>query len=557
MRALRTRRSGCRRAASAAAPAAVREGTRSSGQALDPETLATMEAGFGHDFSRVRVHADEAGDRSARALGARAYTVGEDVVFAKGAYDPRGAAGRERIAHELAHVVQQSGAGAPARTLSARSDASERAAGDAAARVAAGGTAAVATGTAEALVAREEWSLDPTGGPQPTTNVLQEFDVDKPKGGKPWNLDLLSKQIGEALKGHKDRYIEVVGYHGASADPIDSYEAAKKRVDTVMKALLQWIPTLKGRLRTSLRDLGLMSSPAPTTRQVSVEWGPFGSLPPGTFDSPVLKPGFILPDEGPLVPRTQPLPQGAPASPEAEPFSPHPGASGTWPAEQLDVLKVFFSSPPGLKVKEFFKKKGLQFWKDFKNLPGGEIAAIVISQLIPPAIVLSFVAAMTDEQRKAFGEKVKKDFGSISPDLDVHAIRPMDEKTWNFALDVDAGLGPRQLRTPIGDFDVGPKQPRPGMTALGVDLRIVKAATKTFFKAGESISVSYAVPDEGWSIQVVSDATKTVVETRKIPYPTKDGSMSILSPEKAGLYTLDLVDGLGGEPKRTVRFQVQ
>jgi hypothetical protein len=555
MKGLRTRRPGSQRAPSAAAPAAVREGTRSSGQPLDPGTLAHMESGFGHDFSRVRIHADEAGARSARALGASAYTVGEDVVFGAGAYDPHGAAGRERIAHELAHVVQQSGAGAPARTLSARSDASERAAGDAAARVAAGGTAAVAAGTAEALVAREEWSLSPDGEPAPTTNVLQEFDVDKAKGGKPWNLDKLTKQIGEALKGHKDRYIEVVAYHGADLE--DSRDAAKKRAATVMKALLQWIPTLKGRLRTSLRDRGLLTGPL-TPRQVGVEWGPFGSFAPGTFDSPLLKPGFIMPDEGPLVPKATPLPEGAPASPEAEPFSPRPGASGAYPAAQMDVLKVFFASPPGQRLKAFLKKNGKQLWKDFINLPGGEIAAIVISQLIPPAIVLSFVAAMTEQQRKAFFDRLGKDFGGINPDLDVHAIRPMEEKTWNIALDVDADLGPRQLRTPIGDFDVGKKPSRPGVTAMGIDLRINKAATKTFYKAGENISVGYAVPDEGWTIEMVSDdaKTKAVVETRKV-HPTKDGSETFLAPSEAGIYTLRLVDGLGGEAKRTVRFKVQ
>jgi len=527
-------------------PAAVREGTRSPGQPLDPGTLAAMESSFGYDFSRVRVHADEAGDRSARALGARAYTVGEDVVFAAGAYDPGASAGRQRIAHELAHVVQQNGAGAPAHTMSATSDASERAATEAATRVAAGGNAAVAAGSAEALVAREEWSIDPSGEPEPTTNVLQEFDVDKPKGGKPWDLDKLTKQIGEALKGHKDRYIEVVGVHGASADPIDSREAAKKRTDTVMKALLQWIPTLKGRLRVSLRDLGLTSGPPPT-RQISVQWGPFGVLPPGTFDSPVLKPGFILPDQGPLVPKATPLPEGAPAGPEAEPFSPYPGASGTWPAEPLDALKVFFGTPPGMRLKAFLKKEGLHLWREFIKLSPGEIAAIAVSQAIPIAMMSYIVAVMTEAQRSSFG--------NIVPDLDVAAVRPMQEKTWNFALDVDADLAPRKLRTPIADFDVGPKPRRPGMTALGVDLRIEKAATKTFFKAGESISVSYAVPDEGWSIEVASEAG-TAVERRKIPYPTKDGAMSVLAPEAAGIYTLNLVDGRG-EPKRTVRFKVQ
>src|SRR5579863_1124990 len=56
------------------------------GQPLDPDARAAMEARFGHDFGQVRIHADPAGGRSARALNARAYTAGDHIVFAPGAY---------------------------------------------------------------------------------------------------------------------------------------------------------------------------------------------------------------------------------------------------------------------------------------------------------------------------------------------------------------------------------------------------------------------------------------------------------------------------------------
>jgi hypothetical protein len=55
---------------------------RSPGQPLDRTTRAWFEPRFGHDFSRVRVHADAQGDAAARSLGARAFTVGRTVVFA-------------------------------------------------------------------------------------------------------------------------------------------------------------------------------------------------------------------------------------------------------------------------------------------------------------------------------------------------------------------------------------------------------------------------------------------------------------------------------------------
>ena len=61
-----------------------------------------------YDFSQVRVHHDAKAAESARAVDARAYTVGRDIVFAAGQYAPHNAAGRRLLAHELTHVVQQS-----------------------------------------------------------------------------------------------------------------------------------------------------------------------------------------------------------------------------------------------------------------------------------------------------------------------------------------------------------------------------------------------------------------------------------------------------------------
>ena len=67
-----------------------------------------MEARFGWDFARVRVHADGESVKSAGALNATAYTWGRDIVFGEAQYAPGTLAGRRLLAHELAHVVQQS-----------------------------------------------------------------------------------------------------------------------------------------------------------------------------------------------------------------------------------------------------------------------------------------------------------------------------------------------------------------------------------------------------------------------------------------------------------------
>lgn len=92
----------------AVAPPSVQEVLGSPGQPLDAGTRAFFEPRFGHDFSKVRIHADEEAQQSAQAMNARAYTVGEDLVFGPGEYKPQMSAGRQLLAHELAHVVQQS-----------------------------------------------------------------------------------------------------------------------------------------------------------------------------------------------------------------------------------------------------------------------------------------------------------------------------------------------------------------------------------------------------------------------------------------------------------------
>ena len=111
------------------------------GQALVPAVQADMSSRFGHDFSRVRVHTDAAAAASARSLGALAYTSGSDITFSAGRYDPASTDGRRLLAHELAHVVQQSGHVSGTQTqlaVSAPGDASERQADAAADAVLAG-----------------------------------------------------------------------------------------------------------------------------------------------------------------------------------------------------------------------------------------------------------------------------------------------------------------------------------------------------------------------------------------------------------------------------------
>lgn len=100
-------------------PAIVSDVLRSQGQPLDMETRAFMEPRFGHDFSQVRVHTDSKAVESARAVNAAAYAVGNDIVLPGKA---ESVAGSHLLAHELTHVIQQSGGGTSVASTAARSN---------------------------------------------------------------------------------------------------------------------------------------------------------------------------------------------------------------------------------------------------------------------------------------------------------------------------------------------------------------------------------------------------------------------------------------------------
>jgi len=92
------------------APGIVGNVLRSPGQSLEPGVRGFMESRLGHDFNRVRVHDDALGVAATRAAGARAFTVGGHIAFAE-PLNTSSPEGRRLLAHELAHVAQQSALG--------------------------------------------------------------------------------------------------------------------------------------------------------------------------------------------------------------------------------------------------------------------------------------------------------------------------------------------------------------------------------------------------------------------------------------------------------------
>lgn len=95
------------------APRSVHGALQGPGEKLPESARDFFEPRFGHDFSRVRIHRDPSAARSATDVNAEAYTVGRHIVFGAGRYRPDNGPGRRLLAHELAHVVQQSAAGEP------------------------------------------------------------------------------------------------------------------------------------------------------------------------------------------------------------------------------------------------------------------------------------------------------------------------------------------------------------------------------------------------------------------------------------------------------------
>lgn len=109
-------------------PLIVYDVLRSPGQPLDAETRAFFEPRFGHDFGGVRIHADARAAQSAQAVMALAYAAGPQLVFAEGQYAPKTSAGRQLLAHELTHVLQQNFSVSSGLTIGQPDDAYERSA---------------------------------------------------------------------------------------------------------------------------------------------------------------------------------------------------------------------------------------------------------------------------------------------------------------------------------------------------------------------------------------------------------------------------------------------
>jgi hypothetical protein len=224
----------------ATVPPSVSQTLAAPGRPLDVPTRSFMESRFGQDFSRVRIHDDARAGESAREVNARAYTVGQDIIFAPQQYQPATEDGAALIAHELSHTVQQGGLHRSATgtefTISSASDPFEQEATTAAVAVMQGqALPGLSRGSSAVALHRATWGVLPAG----TKRKLNE-DLGK----------LLKKRAAgaEAAKAKKPGFFTYQVAEAAEDYIAEHFRAQRGRYAHTNKRPLQ--PTLTARPET-------------------------------------------------------------------------------------------------------------------------------------------------------------------------------------------------------------------------------------------------------------------------------------------------------------------
>lgn len=233
--------------AGGSAESRVRAHLNPQGEPLDRDTRDYFEPLFGHDFSRVRVHADAKSAGWAQAANAAAYAVSNHIVFGVGRYSPHTESGQRLLAHELAHVVQQQNASG------AQSDESkyEAEAAEASRSALSGQLAPIRLAAAPGVQRQGLPELNPdvdlASSASPTMAAmigsvgLDDFVTAKADLSAPNQAKL--NRTGETIKKLLSRYpastIRVIGYTDAVGQESDNQVLGQSRADSVQAALVQ------------------------------------------------------------------------------------------------------------------------------------------------------------------------------------------------------------------------------------------------------------------------------------------------------------------------------
>jgi hypothetical protein len=199
----------------AGADAAVEQAAGGSGQALPAELRGRFEASLGADLSGVRVHTSSASAEAAHAVGAHAYTVGQDIHFGAGKYDTTSSFGVHLLAHEVAHTVQQAGSAPtmqPKLEVSAPHDALETEADRA----------------ADAMVAGVPAMVSAFGGGAARKVLQRDSDVET-------TADAVDKNVRAAERAERDEQVKPSYSPGSVLSNRYSQKEARSRLTTAQQ----------------------------------------------------------------------------------------------------------------------------------------------------------------------------------------------------------------------------------------------------------------------------------------------------------------------------------
>lgn len=346
------------------------ERIHSSGAPLPVSVRNEMEQRLGHDFSGVRVHADDPAARSARALGAAAYTVGDSITFGAGRFVPSTVEGTRLLTHELTHVVQQAGSG---ERVQCKPDAD---------------TGPLSAGKLRA----------------PTLATFANFDHAKAElkpEHTPWLQSLADVYftIGTASPG---AVLVLTGHTDLTGDEQLNVDLARSRAAAVGAALTRaGVPAAAIRVESAGKTAPVVDTPdrEPRNRRVEarIEQTPSSFGPPPKFD-PIDPRRPVLPPRPPPIFGPGPGPgRGSPQSTPAGP--PAPGPSFPRPGEESvprqgtagDVLKAVAADPT---IKKKLDDAKAQLERDFGKLTTGA-KALTIS--VGAAIAAGAIAGIASD----------------------------------------------------------------------------------------------------------------------------------------------------------------
>lgn len=207
-----------------------------SGHALPAPLRKRFESSLGADLSAVRVHTGTASVRAAQAVHARAYTLGQDIHFNRGAYDPASQEGQRVLAHEVAHTVQQAGVSGPVDRITEPGGAAESQA-DAAAPAMVAGRSARVSGQPAAIARIVETSL-----PRPKIDFPPGLLAACPTlaDWRKLDVDAGLRSLAESYKAF-DTAKAAYDTANAAVDPKDGSKPSQAVSDAAQKAASDYI----------------------------------------------------------------------------------------------------------------------------------------------------------------------------------------------------------------------------------------------------------------------------------------------------------------------------